>query len=586
MGENVRLMHDIVEYANSLGLSGAVVSIDQQKAFDRVDWTFMLKILDKFGFGPSFKSFVSLVYSQVLSGVQVNGFLTELFPITRGVRQGCPLSPLLYVIVAESLACAIRADPCIRGFPLPGGRKNVKLSQYADDTSTFARDGPTLDATFALFDRYERASGAKLNPGKSTGLLLGSWRDVIPSDVPVRWSKTEITTLGTTLTNDGNTNAVERQIQKFRTTLNSWRHRQLTLRGRTTIINTLGFSLFIYLASLVHVPDKAITMINRVAFTFLWRDSTEWVSRSSATQSIQKGGLGVLHFLHKLQSLRTMWIKRFVTGPDHPWKYFFRHWLRRAFLAEPVELAFELQMLNTSTLNRLPKFYRSVIIAWLKVGKYSHQSRSITTSDGQTILLENFSTAAAYRFIQSANEVPHRCVEKYQHLNITWQECWSKLELLRYDRPVRDTNWLISHASLPTSDRLIRFGVNASRTCHCGQVETLQHLLLTCPLAVFLFNWLATKTSRTFSVSERYFCVGDHPPGIIAIAAIIRHYIWLERNSHHYNNKVPVPACTLVKVVKTFRFVTKIIKKKSKNSYYIKWLADGALSPLLRGEIF
>ena len=74
---------------------------------------------------------LSLLYSNVNSAVLVNGFLTEYFPISRGVRQGCPLSPLLYVLVAETLACAIRADASIDGFPLPGSTSTAKISQYA-----------------------------------------------------------------------------------------------------------------------------------------------------------------------------------------------------------------------------------------------------------------------------------------------------------------------------------------------------------------------------------------------------------------------------------------------------------------------
>ena len=199
MAENIRLIHDIVDYADAEGLSGAILSLDQQKAFDRVDWSYMLRTLQAFGFGPTFCSLVKLLYTQVNLAVHVDGFLTELFPASRGVRQGCPLSPLLYVVVAETLASAIRAiraDPCIKGFPLPCGRKISKLSQYADDTSTFVRDGRSLVATFALFSRYERASGAKLNPGKSTGLLFGVWKTRVPADVRVKWSTVSINVRG------------------------------------------------------------------------------------------------------------------------------------------------------------------------------------------------------------------------------------------------------------------------------------------------------------------------------------------------------------------------------------------------------
>ena len=74
-----------------------------KKAFDRVDWGFLRSILVHMGFGASFVSWVDLFYSGVKSAVKVNGYLTQFFQLSRGVRQGCPLSPLLYVLYAEVL---------------------------------------------------------------------------------------------------------------------------------------------------------------------------------------------------------------------------------------------------------------------------------------------------------------------------------------------------------------------------------------------------------------------------------------------------------------------------------------------------
>ena len=135
--ENVRLLLDVACYADQNNIGGAIVSLDQEKAFDRVEISFLMKVLERMGFGPSFRNWIGLLYTDVHSPVSVNGFLTEFFPVTRGVRQGCPLSPLLYVLVMESLSSAVQADIHIDGFPLPGGNNVVKISQYADDTSSF-----------------------------------------------------------------------------------------------------------------------------------------------------------------------------------------------------------------------------------------------------------------------------------------------------------------------------------------------------------------------------------------------------------------------------------------------------------------
>jgi hypothetical protein len=119
------------------------IILDQEKAFDRVDWAFMLRVLETMNIGASFCSWVKLLYSNIFSCVIVNGYVSGLFSVTCGVRQGCPLSPLLYILVAETIASAIRKDPNIDGFLLPNGLR-MKLCQYADDTSVLVMSDASM----------------------------------------------------------------------------------------------------------------------------------------------------------------------------------------------------------------------------------------------------------------------------------------------------------------------------------------------------------------------------------------------------------------------------------------------------------
>ena len=141
----------------------AILSLDQEKAFEWVDWSFLQRILIKFGFGDSFRQWISLFYTNIESAVVINGWTSSFFKPSRGVRQGCPLSPLLYVLCIEVLACSITASPDIEGVPLPGGGWVFKCSGYADDTSIAATTDASMQATFDIYAQYERASVAKLN---------------------------------------------------------------------------------------------------------------------------------------------------------------------------------------------------------------------------------------------------------------------------------------------------------------------------------------------------------------------------------------------------------------------------------------
>ena len=134
IGDSVSLLRDVAHFSSTSGSPVAILSLDQEKAFDRVDWGFLRSTLVCMDFGPSFISWVDLFYAGVQSAVKVNGFVTLFFCLSRGIRQGCPVSPLLYVLYAEVLACSILSNSVITGLSLPGSPIPLPvLSQYADD---------------------------------------------------------------------------------------------------------------------------------------------------------------------------------------------------------------------------------------------------------------------------------------------------------------------------------------------------------------------------------------------------------------------------------------------------------------------
>ena len=127
IGECIRLISDTMLYTKQKNLSGAAIFLDFEKAFDTIEWNYLQKCLEVFNFGPQLRQWIRDFYSNISSCVLNNGFASEHFSLSRGVRQGCPLSGLLLIIGIEILGNAIINSGNIKGIDIEPG-KPVKLT--------------------------------------------------------------------------------------------------------------------------------------------------------------------------------------------------------------------------------------------------------------------------------------------------------------------------------------------------------------------------------------------------------------------------------------------------------------------------
>jgi len=157
IGHNVRLMSDILDYTDSHKLPGCLISLDYAKAYDSLEWNFMLEALKKFNFGDNFIKWVKILYLKPVMVFKNNGWLSSPVYPSRGIRQGCPVSCLLFIISTEIIACAVRQNKDIKGISV--GDYEYKLSQYADDSNLFLRDVTSIDNAISLINRFTLVSG-------------------------------------------------------------------------------------------------------------------------------------------------------------------------------------------------------------------------------------------------------------------------------------------------------------------------------------------------------------------------------------------------------------------------------------------
>ena len=115
IGENIRLILDLIELTDTMKIPGRLAFIDFEKAFDSLEWEFIFKTLKYFNLGHDIIRWVKVFYTEISSCIINNGVFSKTFDILRGVRQGCPLSPYLFVLCVEILAIAIRRDTSVKG---------------------------------------------------------------------------------------------------------------------------------------------------------------------------------------------------------------------------------------------------------------------------------------------------------------------------------------------------------------------------------------------------------------------------------------------------------------------------------------
>ncbi len=169
---NTRRLLNIL-YSPSTDSPELVLSLDTEKAFDRVEWRCLFYVLNKFSLSSDFVDWIKLLYASALASVSTNGIKSRPFSLHRGTRQGCPLSPLLFALAVEPLAIWLQSE---NGFE--GDTCHVQLHKiyfYADDLLLYiSNPASSLPIILDNFEKFGKYSGYKLNLGKSDYIPINS----------------------------------------------------------------------------------------------------------------------------------------------------------------------------------------------------------------------------------------------------------------------------------------------------------------------------------------------------------------------------------------------------------------------------
>ena len=290
---NAHFIRNLFDYSDQKNYGCGIISLDQMKAFDRISHIFLFNCLKVYGFHDSFIKWIRLLYTDIKSSCLVNGFISESFPVTRSVRQGCSLSPLLYVLCIEALAVSVKLDPHISGVKLPGQQQDQRIIQYADDTTVLVSNVQSVKKVVLLSELFGLASGSKININKTCGIWLGSLRGS-GNVCNINFCQNSIKILGihfsscNKLVKELNWKPIINGVTK---SLNNLKDRHLSYRGKVKAISSIALSKLWYVGTNVPISPNVLFVVNSLIFNFFWNDSTERIKRNVLYLPKAMGGL-------------------------------------------------------------------------------------------------------------------------------------------------------------------------------------------------------------------------------------------------------------------------------------------------------
>uniref|UniRef100_A0A8C4RDJ9 Reverse transcriptase domain-containing protein n=1 Tax=Erpetoichthys calabaricus TaxID=27687 RepID=A0A8C4RDJ9_ERPCA len=316
--DNIFFVWDLVSASEILGFKAGLISLDQEKAFDRVDHQYLFKVLERFGFGETFLGYIKLMYTNVFSVLKINGGLGAPFSVTRGIRQGCALSGMLYSLSIEPLLHRLRQ--LLHGLSLPVcPTASFKVVAYADDVTVVITEPNDVVLLQDCLQVFQTVSSARVNWSKCNAFLMGKW-DCPPPSLPsgLTWNSKVFKHLGIYIGKSGATaDNWEGLIDQIQGRLKKWKWvvTKLSFRGRVLIINNLIASMLWHKFRCADPPLWLLKEIQRILLDFFW-DKIHWVKRSVVHLPVDEGGQGLVDILCRIEAFRLTDLQRLLYAPQ------------------------------------------------------------------------------------------------------------------------------------------------------------------------------------------------------------------------------------------------------------------------------
>ena len=324
--DNIRRLINVMWSVGDVQSPVAAISVDAEKAFDMVEWGYLFKILEEFGFGATFIKWIQVLYKQPEAAVQTNGLISDYFTLGRGTRQGSPLSPLLFCLAIEPLAAAIREASDFPG--VTAGGKVHKLLLYADDILLLVSDpNRSVPCFLGIIKSFSNFSGYRVNWSKSEALPLTAY---CPSTAfqpgAFQWPEHGIMYLGIRFPRqlkDLVKVNFDPLLQKISCDVERWATLNLSMAGK---VNLLKMSCVPKLNYLIHslpldIPHYYFKRFDRISKIFIWNNKRPRLHHSKLQRPADRGGLGLPKMLFYYYAFNLRHLAHWSLPPERapPW---------------------------------------------------------------------------------------------------------------------------------------------------------------------------------------------------------------------------------------------------------------------------
>ena len=325
----IRTIDDTINYLNKTGKAGYLLALDYSKAFDSISKTFLNHAFELFGFGPEFRKWTEVLTTGSFSCINHGGWLSESFQVSCGIRQGCPFSPLAFILAVEVLAIKIRNSE-IRGITLPKPAPNnssLKIKQFADDTTLFLKDRQDIELALRIINFFAQFSGLKLNNQKTKALAIRQ-----PDNENLPFTITDkLKILGIYFQQGTMAKFVEEnwtsRVEKLNNLIKAWSARDISIHGKVVVIKTFLVSQFDFVMQSVGLPEKVLQNVNRILYKFLWqrrfsnKKAFEKIKRKILQMDYDKGGVKMIDMNEIQKCYSLQWAGKLANCENENWSY-------------------------------------------------------------------------------------------------------------------------------------------------------------------------------------------------------------------------------------------------------------------------